>query len=261
MKLHRVFGLLLKHYYTTTNKADRLFDMFYWPAIDLFVWGFASVYISQISDYNLLSMILGGIILWIFVWRGSQDIAVYMLEDFWSKNLYHLFSSPVKLSEHLLSVILFAFFRSIISGVAMGVLAYIMYSFNILSIPIAVAGISVFLLSLFGWIMGLFVAGLILRYGQRIQVLGWSTVWVVQPFSCVFYPLSALPAWAKSIAVWLPTTYVFENMRAALAGSAVDYGVYFLSFLVSLALLGVMLIFVYRSFLRARKTGLLARGD
>src|SRR3989344_6944714 len=171
MKLHRVFGLLLKHYYTTTNKADRLFDMFYWPAIDLFVWGFASVYISQISDYNLLSMILGGIILWIFVWRGSQDIAVYMLEDFWSKNLYHLFSSPVKLSEHLLSIIIMGFIRALATFMLMWIVGMVFYSFNILAISPLLIAFSVMLLTIFGWAVGLFVAAFIFRFGQRIQVM------------------------------------------------------------------------------------------
>ena len=84
MKFYRINALLLKYYYITINRIDRIFDIFYWPVVDLFIWGFAAFYIQQLSDVNILSMLLGGIILWIFVWRSSQDIAVFVLEDFWS---------------------------------------------------------------------------------------------------------------------------------------------------------------------------------
>ena len=105
MKLHRIFALLLKYYYISINRVDRLFDVIYWPIIDLFMWGFAAIYMEGISSKKLVGMLLGGIILWMFVWRSSQDIAVFVLEDFWSRNLYHLFSSPIKVPTGNLSAL------------------------------------------------------------------------------------------------------------------------------------------------------------
>ena len=90
MKLHRINALLLKYYYITINRVDRLFDIIYWPILDLFIWGFTALFIQKLSDVNVMSMLLGAVILWVFVWRASQDIAVFVLEDFWSRNLYHL---------------------------------------------------------------------------------------------------------------------------------------------------------------------------
>ncbi len=261
MKWHRVKALLLKCYYLTINSPDRLCDMFYWPLIDLFVWGFASFYIKDISDVNVLSALLGGIILWVFVWRSSQDIAVYVLEDFWGKNLYHLFSSPVRFSEHLLSIITFSFFRALASGTFMALIASLLYSFSLFSFSPLVVGLSIFLLSLFGWTTGLFVTALIFRFGQRIQVLAWSTVWIIQPFSCVFYPLSSLPVWGQWIARLLPTTYIFENMRAMMLGHPVDYSTYAISFIISMIFFGIGLVVVHWSFQSARKMGMLEKGD
>jgi ABC-2 type transport system permease protein len=34
------------------------------------------------------------------------------------------------------------------------------------------------------------------------------------PLTCVYYPVSVLPAWLQTIAWTLPPTYVFEGMRA-----------------------------------------------
>ena len=261
MKLYRINALLLKYYYINITRIDRIFDIFYWATIDLFVWGFASFYIEQLSDVNVLSILLGGIILWIFVWRSSQDIAVFVLEDFWSRNLYHMFSSPIKTSEHMASVILMGFFRSLATFAFLIIVAFLFYSFNIFIIPVFLLGLSVFLLSMFGWIMGLLVTSFIMRFGQRIQVLAWSVVWVIQPFSCVFYPLSALPAWAAKVAVLMPTTHVFEAMRAAFAGNPVNYTSLWHSLIISVVLFIIMAVFLESSIKKARKTGLLAKGD
>lgn len=41
---------------------------------------------------------------------------------------------------------------------------------------------------------------------------------LIQPFSAVFYPVAVLPSWLQPVARALPSTHVFEGMRAALAG-------------------------------------------
>ena len=262
MKWYRIEALLLKYTYITKNRVDRLFDIFYWPIIDLFVWGFASFYIKALSDVNILSMLLGGIILWVFVWRSSQDIATFVLEDFWARNLYNLFSSPIKLSEHVLSIIIFAFLRGLATFSVLVILSWFMYQFTIFKLPLFFLAFAVFIISMVGWSLGLFITSLILRFGQRIQVLAWSSVWLIQPFSCVFYPLAVLPGWAQSIAKFLPTTYVFENMRNFfLDGSTINYSQMWYSFGLSIILMGVAATLLYSSFKKAKQTGLLARGD
>jgi len=261
MKFYRIKALLLKYYYISINRVDRIFDIFYWPLIDILVWGFASNYIKSLSDVNVLSVILGSLILWVFVWRSSQDIAVFVLEDYWSKNLYHLFSSPVKISEHVVSIILLGFLRGMLSFMAMAFFAYILHSFNIFVIPIGLLGLSILLLSIFGWVMGLFVTSFILRFGQRIQVLAWSIVWILQPFSCVFYPLSSLPAWAASIAKWLPTTYVFENLRQYIFQNTVSYNGFAVALVIEIVLVIAVSVFLYNSFKYAKDKGLLAKAE
>jgi ABC-2 type transport system permease protein len=261
MKLYRVNALLLKYFYISKNRIDRIFDILYWPLIDIFIWGFASYYIYSLSNINILSIIFSAVILWVFVWRGSQDIAVFILEDYWSKNLYHLFSSPVKISEHITSILIFGFLRGIASFLVMSLVAFLFYKFNIFVIPILLLGISVFILSIFGWIMGLLVTSFIFRFGQRIQVLAWSIVWIIQPFSCVFYPFSALPTWAANIAQFLPPMYVFENLRAYLQHGTIQYSGILKAFGIEMVMLIGVLFFLGYSFKAAKRKGLLAKAD
>jgi ABC-2 type transport system permease protein len=56
-----------------------------------------------------------------------------------------------------------------------------------------------------------------MRYGQEVEVLAWGMVFLFQPISCVFYPLSVLPDWLQAIARLNPATHVFEGMRAVIA--------------------------------------------
>jgi ABC-2 type transport system permease protein len=241
--------------------VDRLFDIVYWPILDLFIWGFTALFIQKISEVNVLSMLLGGVILWIFVWRASQDIAVFVLEDFWSRNLYHLFTSPLRLSEHLLSIIIIGFLRGMATFALMWIVGMLFYSFNILAISPFLIAFFVFLLTLFGWAVGFFVTAFIFRFGQRIQVLAWSVTFGISPFVCVYYPLSALPKWAASIAVIMPPTHVFEGFRAMISGTAVNMMGLLYSLVSSILLFIAMAIFLGYSFNKAKKTGLLAKGD
>jgi ABC-2 type transport system permease protein len=258
MKAHRVLALLLKYFYITKNRLDRIFDLFYWPLIDLFVWGFATYFIADISNVNVLSMFLGGVILWLFVWRSTQDIAVYVLEQFWNRDLYHLYTTPIKPSEHMAAVIIFGMARALVSFTLLFALAFLIYSFNIfqfgLFLPLFAGA-----LMLVGWVMGLFVTSLIFRFGHRIQVLAWSIVWGVQPFSCVFYPLSSLPAWAQKIAVVFPTTHIFESMRAVVQGNPVNWGSVAYAFAVTIILLFGVSFMLARAIKHGKKTGLIAK--
>lgn len=259
MKLHRINALLLKYYYISKNSLDRVFDLFYWPLIDILIWGFTTAYIKEVSDLNLLSVLLGGIILWVFVWRSSVDLAIYVLEDFWGKNLYNLFTSPMRSSELVSSIVIFASARSFISFSAQAIVAYLIYHFNILSINIFAIALLSSILLLFGWAMGLFITGFIFRYGSRIQVFAWSVVWIVQPFSCVFYPLKTLPVWAQNIAIILPTAHIFEALRAIVNDTAVNWYSIAYALFSSLVFLVLSAYFIKSSIQKAKKTGLLTR--
>jgi ABC-2 type transport system permease protein len=224
MKLHRIKAMLLNYYYFSINSWDRLFDVFYWPVLDIFIWGFMTHFIAGISDFNILNTILGGIILWVFVWRASQDLVVYLLESYWSRGIYYLFASPLKSSEYVISLGILGVLRSIVAFLLLALLSMVLYGFNFFSFNLVHISMFIALLLLFGWGLGIIVSSLVFRFGTRVQVLAWSTIWIIQPFSCVFYPLSALPAWAAKIAVVLPTTHIFEQLRASMSGMPLSYG-------------------------------------
>jgi ABC-2 type transport system permease protein len=213
----------------------------------------------SLSEINLLSVFLGGIFLWSFIWRSSQDIAVFILEDFWSRSLYYLFASPVTITEIMISTMLIGMIRSIISFLTMATLGMLIFSFNIFSIDILALVLFISIIMLFGWFIGIFVTAMMFRFGLRIQVLAWSLAFLIMPFSCVFYALSALPNWAQNIAVLLPTTHVFESLRSVLNNGPILWGGIAYSISITVLLLIISSVFLGVSLKRAKKTGLLTR--
>ena len=58
--------------------------------------------------------------------------------------------------------------------------------------------------------------GVIFQIGTRIQALAWGMIFLFQPLTAAFFPLSALPPGLRAIAYALPPTFVFEAARRAL---------------------------------------------
>ncbi len=261
MKWHRIAAMLKYYYHVSISSADRIFDIIYWPILDLLIWGFMTHFITGISEVNILSMILGGIVLWVFIWRTSQDFVVYLLENWWSRNIYHLFATPLKKSEMVISLCILGLVRSMVSFLVLSVLSFLLYKFNVFSFNYLHLSLLISILLIFGWGVGMFVSSLVFWFGTRVQVLAWSTIWIIQPFSCVFYPLSALPEWAALVAKILPTTHVFEALRASLAGLPISYGSLAYAFVASLILVGITGTLLVHAMNTAKKVGTFAKPE
>lgn len=222
MKLHRLWGLALRYLYLFRHSLDRLSDAFFWPTVDLILWGMTSRFFANSAavDNKLVLALLGGIILWIFPWRGQYEISVNLLEDLWNRNLVNIFVSPVKFVEWVSTLLLLGVAKAILSFSFAGALAYALYTTNIFTIGWQLVPWAV-LLIIFGWVFGLLIAGTVMRYGTRIQTLAWTAIYLVAPFACVYYSVDTLPAWAQRVASFVPASYVFEAMRITVMGGTV----------------------------------------
>ena len=83
-----------------------------------------------------------------------------------------------------------------------------------------------FLLVLFltGIALGIAGAAIVLRLGPASEWLIWPIPTLVSPFAGVFYPVSVLPGWMQAISRILPPSYVFEGLRAVVAGRPAAVG-------------------------------------
>lgn len=259
MKIHRIAALLLRHWYVTINGIDRLFDLFFWPVFSLFLWGFTSIYIDSLGSSGfVVGIFIGGLMLWSIFDRAQKDVSIYIIQDFWDRSVYNLYVTPMKESELFASVALFGVIRTCISFGITALLALVGYRFNIFSVGMFNIALFSIPLFIFGWAAGIFIAGLIFRYGARISIITWSIPFFIQPVAAVFYPISILPVSLQKMSLALPLVYVFEGFRAAMDNTFLP-----LPFLWAILLSFFYLVVCYAAFVwfvrRSRKTGFLSK--
>ena len=68
-----------------------------------------------------------------------------------------------------------------------------LFDFNLFSMGLGNLGLLFLNLLWFAYSIGLFILGIILRLGTRIQALAWGLVLIFQPLTAAFYPLSVMP--------------------------------------------------------------------
>ena len=257
MSLHRIFAITLRYLYLFKHSFDRLSDAFYWPTIDLAVWGLTGAYLQHLQKNNttpIVIIIVSGIVFWYILWRAQYEMTVNLLEDLWDRNLINTFVAPLKFSEWITSFIVLGIIKAIMSLLFTTFVAYILYKVQIFSFGLYIIPFFA-LLMMTGWAVGLFVTGLILRYGTRIQTLAWAMVAIISPFSAVYYPVSSLPVWAQKISAFIPSTYVFEGIRQVIGGHGVDPEKLLISLLLNIFYLSVALLFVKKSFQKLLEKG------
>ena len=104
MNIKRASSLILRHFYLIRSSFPRIFDLIYWPTVQIILWGFVSKFFTMHSDYfnNIAGVILSAAILYDFLFRSSISYNMLFLEEIWSRNIINLFVSPLKISEIIL---------------------------------------------------------------------------------------------------------------------------------------------------------------
>lgn len=261
MNLSRIRGVFLRYYYVLLKGPNQLSDLFYWPLVDILLWGLTSIWIQKQSPNeidNLPLIMMTALIFWQVAWRGSIDISVNLLQEFWHRNLVNLFSTPLKISEWICGTLLLCICKLIVTLSFGSLMVYLLYSLNIFTLGWMFLPFAALLL-MFGWTLGFYASALIIYWGHQLEMIAWMIPFVFAPFSAVFYPVEVLPAWAQVISWSIPTTYVFEGMRTILNGGSIPYYYMIVSFVLNiLFLLSAVFIFQY-SYEKSRAKGLARR--
>jgi ABC-2 type transport system permease protein len=185
--------------------------------MDLLVWGWVSNYMlsNQNGVPQMVTFLVGSIILFNILYRAQQGITVSFLEDIWSRNLLNVFAAPVRASEFIASTYLVGLAQALMVLVVMAVAAAAIYNFDLSAIGWTLLPLFLNLL-IMGWWLGMFTTALILRFGNQAEALAWAVPFLIQPLSAVFYPVSILPKFLQPVSNCIPAAHVFEGMREIL---------------------------------------------
>jgi ABC-2 type transport system permease protein len=225
--LQRIYGMVLRHVYLWRRSWVRVLETAYWPTMNMVLWGFIAKFFAGNSSVvaQVPALLITGLLLWEVLFRGQLGFALAFLEELYSRNLGHLFVSPLRPAELIVSMVLVSFLRTCVGvGVAVG-LAIVLYAASIFDLGLPLVAFFANLL-VTGWAVGLMVAALVMRYGLAAENLAWGVIFIIAPISGIYYPVSVLPGWLQSVARCLPTSYVFEGMRGVLLEAAFKWDLF-----------------------------------
>ncbi len=255
----RVWGMMYRHLALYRRSWPRMLELAYWPVLQMSVWGFTASFLASRANSNVATVaaaMLGGVLLWEVALRSQMGVAVSFLEEVWSRNLAHVFVSPIRPWEMLAALVGMSVLRMLVGVLPAILLAYVLYAFNLFAMgPIVVLFFAN--LMIMGWWVSLGVLSLILRHGAGAEALAWSVLFGLTPFSAVFYPVSVLPAVVRPFALALPSSHVFEGMRAALSDGVVRWDHMAWAFGLNVVWMAAALLVFSAQFRRARQGGAL----
>lgn len=257
----RIAAILRQEYYLLIHRLEIIVDLFWFSVLGVITFGFISNFLTQGQNEQAANYILAGLILWEVIRVGQYSLSVGPLWNIWSGNLTNLFRTPLSIWEYILALIISATLKCLLVLSINLFFVLIFFKFNLLALGLPVLIFSFINLSIFAWSLGIMILGFIFLFGTRIQALSWGFVFVIQPLTAVFFPVSILPAFLQKIAYMLPSTYIFEGSRAILAGQTYPIFNYIISFSQNILYFTLALVFFRVMYQRSRQTGQFAKND
>ena len=170
INVHRVRALVTRHLMSWPRSLERVADAFWWPTLNLVTWGLVNVYLQGQTGTStfFVTLFLGGLLMWTMVVRSQEEMAMLFLQEAWDRNLLNIFSSPITIAEFSIASLVLSSIKLVITFTWMMGLSLFLFAFNIFSLGWALVPYAL-LLIVFGWSLGFFINGLIIRYGYRVQ--------------------------------------------------------------------------------------------
>lgn len=254
----RVGALVLRYLYLMRRSWPRVLELAYWPTVQMILWGLITRFFLLHSDWlvQAAGVLVSAVLLWEVLFRGQLGVSLPFFEEIYSRNLGHLFVSPLRAYELVCALLCISLMRTVIGVGTAALLALPLYHYSVFSLGLPLLAFFANLLVM-SWSIGLLVAALVMRYGLGAESMAWVAIFAVQPISGVYYPVAILPDWAQTLAFWLPSSHVFEGMRAVLLDGVFRGDLIVNAILLNLLWLGGgVAVFLY-SVRMARRRGLL----
>lgn len=215
--LRRVGALVLRHVYLLRGSWPRVLELIYWPTVQMILWGFITLFLVGHSSWlaQASGVLISAVLLWDVLFRGQLGVSLVFMEEMWSRNLGHLFVSPLRPLELVAALLAMSLIRTLIGVGGAALIAIPLFDYSIFEIGLPLIAFFANLIVM-GWSIGLLVSGVVLRYGLGAEGMAWFVVFALQPVSGVYYPIAILPEWLQWVAFFLPSSHVFEGMRAVL---------------------------------------------
>lgn len=215
--IRRIAAMVRRYWYLIKGSWPRLAELAYWPTVQMILWGLVSQFFMQQSSWLAQAggVLIAGVLLWDVLFRGQIGFTICFLEEMWSRNLGHLFVSPLRPWELVVALITMSAIRTVLGGVFAAVIAILLYEFSIFDLGFPLLAFFLALMGM-GWGIGMVITAIVLRAGLGAESLAWVAMFALAPISAVYYPVDILPESVRWLAWLTPSAHVFEGMRAVM---------------------------------------------
>src|SRR5437764_6786481 len=136
---HRVGAMVLRYLSLLRSSWTRLLELIYWPAVQLFVWGFLQFYIAQNSGFfaRASGVFIAAVLMWDILFRGQLGFSVSFLEEMWSRNLSNVMITPLRPMEFVAALMIMSLIRLAIGVIPVTLLAIAFFGFNLYALGLA----------------------------------------------------------------------------------------------------------------------------
>lgn len=252
----RLVAFCLRHLYPLRRDFDLLSDMLYWPIIDILLWGITSQWLGSISGVeNVVFTIVMSLILWNVIWRSQSEVSRNLIDEIWNNNLVNLFSTPLSLPEWMVGVLFLSLLKMVFTISVLIPIVLALYAVNVFTLGLWLIPFFI-LMVMTGWWVGFIAAGIVIRWGPKVQTVVWTLPGILLPLSATYFPLEQMPSFLRPISTFLPTTYVFESMRALVLTGNVSWNYLGVSLLLNIFFLVLSLWWFVKSFAYSKTLGL-----
>lgn len=252
----RLKALMLRHFYLYLSSWPRLIEAFYWPIVNMISWGFTSSYLlKKVAHIEFVtgSMVICTVLQEFFL-RMNMTMLISFVEELWSRNLGHLFASPIGVANYISGITIVSVVRVMLAIIPAALLANYLFGYSLFSLgwPLIVI---VALLMMAGVWLGMLIIAMMLHYGLAAEWVAWMSGWMLSAMFAPYYPVSVLPPVMQWIARILPGSYIFDSVKSLLAGEALHPENLWIAFALNLFYLAFASWVLSKAYRSARKRG------
>lgn len=257
----RIKALLIQDLYQTRHSSEIIIDVIVFPITNVILFGFISLYLLRSDTTIPAHSLLLAAILWESLRVLQYTVTFGTLWNLWSRNLTNIMISPVSVPEFFTAFTLSGLLK--VTTLFIIMMASAMFLFGLHLTPALFINLVLYFVNLMlsGLAFGIFVTGMIFKWGTKINSLAWGLIYFFQPLSGVYFPVSVLPDSLKVIAYATPMTYVFESARTHLQSNVIDFKAVGIAFAINILYLSISSFAFSRFYRASRMTGQFARNE
>ncbi|MGD8310599.1 MAG: hypothetical protein PVG98_14275, partial [Chromatiales bacterium] len=138
----RIYAMVMRYWYLLRSSWPRILELMYWPTVQMILWGLITQFLTTSSSYvaQAAGVLIAAVLLWDIFFRSEIGLAISFMEELYSRNLGHLFVSPLRPFELLIAMMTMSMLRVVIGVIPAMLLAILFYEYNIFTLGLPLIG-------------------------------------------------------------------------------------------------------------------------